>query len=157
MCGWNSEGEESCTQIGHQEKKKKKRHILLRELTSWTPKLHWHIMRGMMQGGREERKGAELTEEGERKHFNLNIMLFLTVVKSSSLVFYLGFFFLFFFTRPQRMLRLFLSQHHIKLSSTPWLLSKTWHGSPCFQACAKKKKSLGGKTLQRPAGTSGAF
>lgn len=32
-------GEESCSQIGHQEKKKKK-HILLRELTSWTPKLH---------------------------------------------------------------------------------------------------------------------
>lgn len=40
-------------------------------------------MRGMMQGGREEGKGAAPTEEeeeeeeeGERKHFNVNIMLF---------------------------------------------------------------------------------
>lgn len=123
-------GEESCSQIGHQEKKEK--HILLRELTSWTPKFHWHIMRGMMQGGREEREVVELTEEGERKHYNINIMLFfLTVFKSSSTTI-LSCSFLFFLPRPQRMLWLFLSQLHIKLSSTPCLLSKTWHRSLCF-------------------------
>lgn len=62
MCVWNSEGEESRSQTGHQGKKKNT-HILSRELTSWTAKLHWHMMRGMMQGGREERKAAKRTAE----------------------------------------------------------------------------------------------
>lgn len=70
-------------------------------------------------------------------------------------------FFLFFFLQGLKEYRDYFSAN-ITSNSRPHLVSYPKHGTaPCVfrrvQNVKKKKKNLGGKTLQRPAGTSGAF